>query len=301
MDNANYGYAARFYTLLRREVVEGNPALGASDQVLLRSHYPIMLSPQHNPPALAATIYAERRQYPVGAIRATREPLVFDAGCGYGSESFLFAALGARVLAVDADPEKIRIARLRQPYFEQQLERRLDITFGVADLDTYTPELSDLSLTWLASVLAAIPRQDDFLKRVYQTTRTGGQLMVSDMNLWNPLFLAGEYRRRQRAATDNPAFAQARNFRAMFARQERVGARYYYATNGSTFDDVQFFQPRTLAKLYSAAGWQPTAFHFSGYIPPALARLGLTPLETWLPRAPLLAQLGYFYLGIGVK
>lgn len=300
MDNVNYADAIAFYTRLRREVVEGNPALAATDQALLRSHYPVMVSPEHNPPALAATIYAERRQYPVGAIRAARDAVVLDAGCGYGSESFLFAALGARVLAVDADPEKIHIARLRQPYFEQQLGRPLDITFGVADLDTYTPETSDLSLTWIASVLAAIPRQDDFLKRVYAKTRTGGQLMVSDMNMWNPLFLVGEFRRRQTAAQVNPAFAAAQNFRAMFARQERVGARYF-TDNGATFDDVQFFQPRSLAALYHATGWRPNAFHFSGYIPPALARMGLTPLETWLPRIPLVAQLGYFYLGIGVK
>lgn len=300
MPNANYTHAANFYSFLRREVVEGNPALDAPAQSLLRAHYPVMLSPQRNPPALAATIYAERRQHPVASICATTDPFVLDAGCGYGSESFLFASLGARVVAVDADPEKIRIAQLRQPYFEQQLQRPLDITFRVADLDHYTPDTPNLSLTWLASVLAAIPHQDAFLVRIRESTRSGGQVMVSDMNLWNPLFLVGEYRRRQHAATTNLAFARVQDFRAMFTRRARVGARYF-SQNGSTFDDVQFFQPLSLRTLYQATGWQPAGFYFSGYIPPALARLGMTPLETWLPRVPLISQFGYFYLGVGVK
>ncbi len=125
-------------------------------------------------------------------------------------------------------------------------------------------------------------------------------MMVSDMNLWNPLFLVGEYRRRQQAAKNNPSFAVAHNFNGMFSRRNRVGA-HYYPHNGDTFDDVQFFQPRTLAALYHATGWHPTHFYFSGYIPPAAARAGLMVLETWLPRVPLISQFGYFYLGIGVK
>ena len=43
----------------------------------------------------------------------------------------------------------------------------------------------------------------------------GGRLMVTDMNLWNPLFLAGEYRRRKRAAAENAAFAREQNFGAI--------------------------------------------------------------------------------------
>ncbi len=289
-----------FYDLLRREVTANNPSLDAHAQSLLRAHYPVMLSPQKNPPELAATIYAKRRQHPVAAILETQDAVVFDAGCAFGSESFLFASLGARVLAVDNDEEKIRVARLRQKYYEQHFQRALDITFVVADLNEYVPEMQNLSLTWLASVLAAIPHQENFLRRVYKASREGGQVMVSDMNLWNPLFLVGEYRRRQRAAKINHAFARAQNFSAMFARHQRVGARYF-SENGSTFDDVQFFQPRSLRRLYETVGWKPRGFYFSGYVPPFLARLGMTRLETVLPRVLLLSQLGYFYLGVGVK
>lgn len=292
--------AQQFYQELRREVMVGNPALDKAAQARLRTHYPVMMSPQQNPPELAAAIYGERRQYPVAAILETEQAVVLDAGCAFGSESFLFASLGARVLAVDNDAEKIRIARLRQPYFEELFQCALDITWIVADLNEHTPDAQNISLTWLASVLAAIPAQDDFLKRVYAATRDGGRLMVTDMNLWNPLFLAGEYRRRKRATAENAAFARVQNFRAMFTRRGRTGARYF-AENGVTFDDVQFLQPRSLRRLLEAAGWRQAGVFFSGYLPPRLARLGLTPLEGIFGRLPLLSRMGYFYLGVGVK
>lgn len=299
-DDAPAAVTRTFYKQLRSEILQGSPALTPAERSLLRSHYPVMMSPEQNPPELAAAIYVERRKIPVAAILETMLPVVFDAGCGYGSESFLFASLGAQVIAVDNDGEKIRIARLRQKFFEQQFQRALDICFVVADLNEYVPTVQDLSLTWLASVLAAIPQQDAFLKRVHDATRAGGQIMVSDMNLWNPLFLVSEYRRRRRAARTNRAFAARQNFRAMFARRGRTGARYF-SENDSTFDDVQFFQPRSLRRLYESVGWQTTAFYFSGYIPPALARLGLTSFEVRLAHLPLLARFGYFYLGVGVK
>ncbi len=50
---------------------------------------------------LVATVYARRRALPIRAIQDSKEPFVFDAGCGYGSDSLLFASLGARVVAVD--------------------------------------------------------------------------------------------------------------------------------------------------------------------------------------------------------
>lgn len=296
-----YHRALDFYAHLRREVTQANTYLTQDDARQLQSHYPVMMSPQNNPVQLTATIYAQRRQFPVAAILATEKPVVFDAGCGYGSESFLFASLGARVLAVDVDAEKIRIARLRQPYYEEIFQKQLDIEFQVADLDAYIPPVDNLSLTWLASVLAAIPNQDRFLQRVYAATRPNGQVMISDMNLWNPLFLWGEWQRREHAKRMNAAFAQAADFGAMFHRHQRIGARYFSGANGNVFDDVQFFSPATLKRLLHQVGFHSIQFHFSGYVPPFLARLGLTRLEIVFARVPLLSRLGYFYLGIGHK
>ena len=176
-----------------------------------------------------------------------------------------------------------------------------DITFTVADLDEYTPDIPDLSITWLASVLAAIRNQDRFLAKVYKATRLSGQVMITDMNLLNPLFLIKEWHRRQQAKDDSPEFADYSNFWAMVKRHGRIGARYFPGNNGRPFDDVQFFSATTLSKLLSNVGFTPRSALFSGFVPPQLWRLGLDSLENFFSRFPILGRFGYFYLVTGIK
>jgi len=251
---------------------------------------------------LAATIYVHRRSPAVQAILATRDAIVFDAGCGYGSESFLFASLGAKVLAVDIAPEQLDIAEKRKCYFEKEVfKKKLDITFCVADLNEYIPEISGISLTWIASVLAALPDQEDFLKRVYAATREGGGLMVTDMNLLNPWFLFKEWRRRQRAKLESPEFARQADFWRMMQRRGRSGARFFPRRSQGWFDDVQFFTAGSLKGLLRQTGFRVAQTGFSGFVPPQVYVPLLTPLEGFMARVPMVKNLGYFYMVTGIK
>jgi len=65
--------------------------------------------------------YVNRRTTTAEAIQGSRESIVFDAGCGYGSDSFLFAFLGGRVVSVDSSPKNIGIAKKRKQYYEKNL------------------------------------------------------------------------------------------------------------------------------------------------------------------------------------
>ena len=293
--------ASSFYALLRDEVAEGNPYLDPDDQKKLRDHYPVVLNLKKYSPGMAAMIYSSRRCHAVQAILDTEFPFVFDAGCGYGSESFLFAGLGAKVLAVDISAEQIRIARKRQYYYEELFNKHLDITFIAANLEEYTLEKTNVSLTWVASVLAAMRNQDKFLEMTYKATRPKGKIMITDMNLLNPLFLVKEWYRRQHAKNENVEFALQADFLAMVRRQDRIGARYFSGNNGRLFDDVQFFSAITLSKLLSNVGFTPGSVFSSGFIPPYLWQLGLDSLENVLSRVPLLRCFGYFYLVSGLK
>lgn len=290
-----------FYRLLRREVMEGNPHLDADEQALLASHYPVMMAPERYPPPLVTTIYTERRAPAAASILASEEPLVFDAGSGYGSESFLFAALGARVLAVDRSADQTAIARKRQPYWEERFERPLEIHFETADLNTYRPCEEGLSLTWIASVLAALPDQDAFLRRIHGATRPGGEVMITDMNLLNPLFLLKEWRRRRHGALGSPAFARQASLWRMFLRRERRGARYFESSAEEPFDDAQFFWWKTLAEYLRRGGFEPGKVAYSGFMPPLPGNPDLSFLETALAKVPLLRCGAYFYRISGFK
>jgi SAM-dependent methyltransferase len=292
----------KFYHDLRQEVIEDNPYLDNAEQLKLQNHYAVMMNAKKYPPGLAATIYSNRRTPAVQAILEQQHPLVLDAGCGYGSESFLFAALGARVLAVDVSADQITIARKRKLYFEKLLAgRALDIDFQVADLNFYLPDRQNFSLTWIASMLAALSNQDDFLRRVYGATRAGGCVMVTDMNLLNPLFLFKEWRRRQRAKLTSPEFSRQADFWAMVRRRGRFGARFFPRDGQGWFDDVQFFSAVTLNALLRRAGFRTFQTLYSGFLPPSFYVNPFNSLETYIPRIPLLKELGYFYLVSGVK
>jgi SAM-dependent methyltransferase len=292
---------SRFYAFLRDEVVQGNPYLDQDDQKKLQDHYPVILNLKRYSPEMAAMIYSSRRSHAVGAILDTESPYVFDAGCGYGSESFLFAGLGAKVLAVDSSHNSIFVAKKRRPLYEEFFGKPLDITFEVADLETYTPVMNSFSLTWIASVLAAIRDQNSLLQKIYTATRPRGEIMITDMNLLNPLFLVKEWYRRQQAKKISPEFGGDSNFWEMVKRQRRTGARYFRGNDGLVFDDVEFFSALTLSRLLSDTGFMPRSVFYSGFVPPHLWQLGFAFLENVFSGLPLLRWFGYFYLVAGIK
>ena len=158
--------ADSFYASLRQEVIEGNPHLNEMEQIKLRRYYPVMVNHKCYPPDLVAMVYSSRRCHAVRVILESKDPVVLDAGCAFGSESFLFASLGAKVFAIDNCGERIAIAEKRKSYYEELFERPLNIKFILSNLEEYVPEAKNISLTWLASVLAAIRDQRGLLQKM---------------------------------------------------------------------------------------------------------------------------------------
>jgi SAM-dependent methyltransferase len=56
-------------------------------------------------------------------------PRILDLGCGYGTQSLLFAVLGAAVVALDGDTTALDVARQRKAVYETRVGRPLDIRF----------------------------------------------------------------------------------------------------------------------------------------------------------------------------
>jgi SAM-dependent methyltransferase len=292
---------ARFYDLLREEVTSGDRFLSEEEQRSLQGHYEVLMQPGKFHPQGVRSIYVRRRASAVAFIGEWDSPIVFDAGCGYGSESFLFAASGAKVLGVDRTDKQIEIAVKRQRFYEERLERSLDIQFEVADLESYRLDRSDIVLTWLSSVLAAIKDQETLLRRIYDATGVGGRIMITDMNLLNPLFSWHVASRIRRAKVHDADFAREGDFRKMFQRRGRKGARYYRDNRGQVFDDVQFFWSGTLRGLLSSTGFIPLGPSYSGFVPPFPVVGRFIFLDELMARLPLLSHFGYFYLMVGRK
>jgi SAM-dependent methyltransferase len=282
-------------------VAGGNPHLTRGEQALLQDRYPMVMDAFRYPQDLVATVYARRRALPIQAIRDSEDPLVFDAGCGCGSDSLLFASLGAKVLAVDLSAEEVAIGEKRRRHYEEILRASLDVTFRVVDLNEYHPKKENFSLTWLSSVLAIVRNQEEFLGRVYSATRAGGKVIVVDFNLLNPVFLWSEWRRRRRALRESPEFARHADFWAMVRRRRRQGARFFLQNRDGLFDDVQFFTPASLTDLLVKVGFKPLRPRFSGFTPPFLFGRVSGLLERMSCVVPLFKQLGRAYIVTGEK
>lgn len=286
----DYQVAAAFYDSLRQEVIGGNAALTRSENELLRAHYPIMMQASRYPASLARQIYSARRRHAVTAIRMASSPIVLDAGCGYGSESFLFAQLGARVIAVDISDEKIAIAKKRCAHFSTKGQSP-KVEFAVADLDTYVPPTSDLSLTWMASVLPAIQDKSAYLRRIYSATRIGGKVLITDLNLANPLFALGEIRRGH---FGDGSLSWVRPLLDRIGGRERDATRYPIAPDNHD-GYSQFLHTKRVAKLLEASGLRVTAIDHAGFAPPQLLGPLSTKAERWIGNLPLLSRFALFY------
>jgi hypothetical protein len=150
-------------------------------------------------------------------------------------------------------------------------------------------------------VLAAVREQNRLLERIYSVTCRKGEIMISDMNLLNPLFLSCEWRRRRQAKRRNPEFARTANFLTMVMRRGRKGAQYFGNKKEEFFDDAQFFSSFTLRNLLASVGFKPYLTAFSGFVPPELFRFGLGPMEHMFSRLPVIRALGYFYVVGGIR
>ena len=289
----------KFHGALRREVLEGNPFLRPEEQSLLRDHHPLLGNPGHYLPELVESIYLNRRAAPAKAIRETPDSVVLDAGCGCGTDSILFAALGARVVAVNLSAEELGVAERRICYYEKTWGRRLNIRLVRSDLNRYAPD-EEFSLAWLASVLAVIEDQEALLERIFRSTRRRGEIRVVDYNLLHPPFLWGEWRRRSWARGRSPEFSRQASYWGMVRRAGRRGARFFPLTEGGLFDDAQFFTPGTLRSLLRKVGFRVLPPRFSGCTP-LFSAPASTSLEKILSRLPGWKVLGRAYLITGVK
>jgi len=290
----------QFHGTLRKEVLEGNPFLGPEQQSLLREHHPLLKDPGRYPLDLVASIYLNRREAPAKAIRENPGSVVLDAGCGCGTDSILFAALGAAVVAVNISSEELAVAEKRARYYEKVGGIKLNIRFIQADLNDYLPGQENFSLTWFASVLAVIRDQESLLKSVFQSTRDRGRIMLVDYNLLHPPFLWKEWRRRNAVREKCPDFAPEGHFWKMVRRKGRMGARFFPLAEGGLFDDAQFFTPGTLGTLLQRAGFRVLPAAFSGCTLPFFSGPAVF-LERALSQVPGWKSLGRAYLLTGIK
>lgn len=122
----------------------------------------------------------------IAAARARdgRAPRVLDAGCGYGTFSLLFAAVGADVIGADLRPDRLAVAERRRAYHASSTGPALCARFERRDLAHDWGESFDV--VWVYNALSHIDPLEPFLERVARHLTPGGVLVVGDINGDNP-------------------------------------------------------------------------------------------------------------------
>lgn len=139
---------------------------------------------------------------------------LLDSGCGIGTQSLAFAALGYDVTGIDLNVRAVDLASSRAKFYSQRLGRGLQCSFLARNL--LTEQLPpEYDVVWAREAISHVHPLEDYLRRTQEVLRPGGILAISDENWSNPLVKIALFR------------TQAKHYRPFRSRGE---ASVYFVT-----------------------------------------------------------------------
>lgn len=121
----------------------------------------------------------------VEKIISKQTPSVLDAGCGLGSHAIFFSLLGADVVGVDLDEQRLNIARKRVKYYQKVYGRNLNVKFYLKNILKFC-KINMFDIIWCNQAISHIHPVEEFLATAWKNLREGGYLMICDSNIINP-------------------------------------------------------------------------------------------------------------------
>ena len=175
-----------FFGLVRDELRSYDPA-GPTSAELNRYLRP-QLGPGGGPSSLGVAGYSARVRPLVEVLLSAPAGLrILDAGSGYGTESLLFAWLGAAVTAVELVRERHDLARARAEAFRSRDGAPLRVEFLNANILRYLEGARTFDVIWAMEAISHIYPPEHFLALARERLAPGGILAVSDPNRANPV------------------------------------------------------------------------------------------------------------------
>lgn len=192
-----------------------------------------------------------RRLLPVVELILAAPPglKILDAGCGYGTESLLFAWLGGDVTAVELVPERADLAESRTEFFAGRSPVPLKLRFVRANVLKFLRRPGSFDLIWAMEAISHIFPPQEFLFRAGPRLAPDGVLGLSDPNLANP-------------------FAWLRAVRIRGSIRHSPHHRFRDPESGEPVDYGQekIFSVFGLERLLRRTGYRVEAAHVSGFL-----------------------------------
>lgn len=226
--------------------------LTAHDSELLAQYYSSWLKISNA--AYLGYCFAQRLKNLVRCIKEQRNgtPRVLDCGCGLGSESIACAIIGAKVVGIDLDKERIDVAKKRLSYYRSKFDVNLDVDFLCREILKYESNVK-FDILHAKEFISHVWSLPAFLKFARNVLREKGYLIVTDANLFNP-YIAFRAHLDHRTAL----------FTAVY--EPETDTKIPYAVE-------RLFSPRYVAKVFIQHGFKPISINIFGYFPSIPRRL----------------------------
>jgi 2-polyprenyl-3-methyl-5-hydroxy-6-metoxy-1,4-benzoquinol methylase len=177
---------AEFFGLVRDELRRYDPAGRTSAE--LRRYLSPQFGPGGEPSPLGVAGYSARVRPLVEVLSSAPAGLrILDAGSGYGTESLLFAWLGADVTAVELVRERHDLARIRGQAFPSRAGVPFRVEFVNANILRFLEGARTFDVIWTMEAISHIYPPERFLALARERLAPGGILAVSDPNRANPV------------------------------------------------------------------------------------------------------------------
>jgi len=174
-----------FYSLLEREYEGGNPFLDSNGYRRFQRYYHRSFKNKARR-YLFKNLYYSRVRYMINLLFTLKNPIILDAGCGLGSESILFSFLGAKVVGVDLEEEKIKTAEKRKLFYKDLIKGKIEFVLGNV-FEVIKKQKFDI--VWMNEAISHIHPAEEFLKLAHQQLNPGGRIIISEGNGGNPCIL----------------------------------------------------------------------------------------------------------------
>ncbi len=209
--------------------------------------------------------YASQIREAEDVISKLDKPSVLEIGCGCGTESIWLGIKGASVTGVDLQKDRLDIAQARLDYTRNTLGFQIDVKFKMASVfELDNPEKFDV--IWMEQAFHHIEPRKQFIEQLSRLLKTGGQVIISEANAWNPLL--------------QMQLLKQRGLETIKEYEDKAGARHMYGnerilTAGSLSKQLQRagFSVRSVRyyRIFPNRPWADNLLELESYIPNWLA------------------------------
>ena len=207
---------------------------------------------------------------------------VLDAGCGLGTESILFALLGANVVGIDIARERIVIAQKRLAYYEDIFGRMLPVSFRLQNILTFSDD-EKFDIVWNSQSISHIHPAEMYFRLVYNSLKNGGHFVIYESNGLNPYISFFTWlvhlQKGSRTTTVDPT----------------TGELVSYAIERT-------FNARQLARILGGIGFTIERVEYYNFVPRRLnISRGFRDFNRLMNRIPIVRAIGASYVVVARK